>query len=60
MGSLVELLGIKGGTEAESDAWAEENIVGDGCDTTVVDLDLFYTLANAFLDAFGSNYYRGE
>jgi hypothetical protein len=48
VGSLVELLGIKRGTKAESDAWAEENIVGDGCDTTVVDLDLFYTLAKPF------------
>jgi len=40
VGGLVELLGIEGGTKAESDTWAEENIVGDGCDTTVVDLDL--------------------
>jgi len=40
VGSLVELLGIKGGTEAEGHAGAEKNIVGDGCDTAVVDLDL--------------------
>ena len=47
MGSLVKLLGIKGGAEAESDAWAEENVVGDGCDTAVVDLDLFFISAYA-------------
>lgn len=43
VGGLVELLGIKGGTEAESDARAEEDVVGDGCNTAVVDLDLFFT-----------------
>ena len=40
MGGLIELLGIKGATDAESDTGAEENIVGDGCDATVVDLGL--------------------
>jgi hypothetical protein len=39
---LVELLGIEGSAEAEGDAGAEEDVVGDGCDTTVVDLDLLY------------------
>lgn len=41
MCSLVELLGIKGGAEAEGDAGAKENVVCEGGDTTVVDLDLF-------------------
>jgi hypothetical protein len=45
MGGLVELLGIKGGAEAEGDAGAEENVVGDGCDTAVVDLDLFANIS---------------
>jgi len=40
VGSLVELLGIKGGAEAEGHAGAKEDIVGDGCDTAIVDLDL--------------------
>lgn len=40
VGSLVELLGIKGGSEAKGDTRAEENVVGDSGDTTVVDLDL--------------------
>ena len=40
VGGLVELLGIEGGAKAESDARAEENVVGNGSDTTVVDLDL--------------------
>ncbi len=42
MGGLVELLGIKGGTDAEGDALAEENVVGDGGDTAVVDLGLCF------------------
>jgi len=49
VGSLVELLGIKGGAEAEGDAGAEEDVVGDGCDTTVVDLELFCTLEYSYL-----------
>ena len=40
MGGLVELLGIERGTETEGDTRAEENIVGNSSDTTVVDLDL--------------------
>jgi hypothetical protein len=40
VGGLVELLGIKGAADAEGDTGAEENVVGDGCDTTVVDLGL--------------------
>ena len=42
MRSLVELLGIKGGAEAEGDAWAEEDVVGESCNTAVVDLDLYH------------------
>ena len=41
MGSLVELLSIEGGAEAEGDTGAEEDVVGNGCNTAVVDLDLF-------------------
>lgn len=40
MSSLVELLGIEGAAETEGDARAEENIVGNGSNTAVVDLDL--------------------
>lgn len=40
MGGLVELLGINGGAEAEGDALAEEDVVGKGNGTTVVELDL--------------------
>lgn len=37
---LVELLGIEGGTNAESNTRSEENVVGNGSNTTVVDLGL--------------------
>jgi hypothetical protein len=37
---LVELLGIEGSAETELDALAEDNIVGESSDTTVVDLGL--------------------
>lgn len=40
MGSLVEVLGIKGSTKAEGDTRAEENVVSQGGNTTVVDLGL--------------------
>lgn len=40
MGGLVQLLGIKRGTNAESDTRAEEDVVGDGGDAAVVDLAL--------------------
>ena len=40
VGGLVELLGIKGAADAEGDTGAEENVVGNGSNTTVVDLDL--------------------
>jgi hypothetical protein len=43
VGGLVELLGIKRSTNAEGDALAEEDVVGDGGDTAVVDLGLFFT-----------------
>ena len=46
MGGLVELLGIEGGTEAEGDTGAEEDVVGNGSNTAVVDLDL--CLVSAF------------
>lgn len=41
VGSLVDLLGIERGANADGDARAEENVVGDGGNTTVVDLGLF-------------------
>lgn len=41
VGSLVELLGIERATETQGDALAEEDVVGKGGNTTVVDLDLF-------------------
>ena len=47
VGSLVELLGIKGGSETKGDTRAEEDIVGDGGNTTVVDLDLFSCISEA-------------
>lgn len=40
VGGLVQLLGIERGTDAEVDTGAEEDIVGDGSDTAVVDLGL--------------------
>lgn len=40
MGSLVELLSVERATETQGDALAEENVVGEGSDTSVVDLDL--------------------
>lgn len=40
MSSLVKVLGIEGSTKAEGDTRAEENVVGQSGNTTVVDLDL--------------------
>lgn len=40
MGGLVQVLGIKGSTKAEGDTRAEENVVSQGGNTTVVDLGL--------------------
>lgn len=40
VGGLVQVLGIKGGTQAEGDAGAQEDVVGQSGDTTVVDLGL--------------------
>ena len=44
VGGLVELLGVERGTETEGDTGAEEDVVGNGGDTTVVDLDLYHLL----------------
>lgn len=41
VGSLVQVLGIKGSTEAESDTRAEEDVVSQGGNTAVVDLGLY-------------------
>jgi hypothetical protein len=43
VGGLVELLGIKGSANTEGDALTEEDVVGKGSDTTVVDLGLLYS-----------------
>lgn len=40
VGGLVELLGVDGGAEAEGDALTEEDVVANGDDTAVVELDL--------------------
>lgn len=40
VGGLVELLGIEGAAETQGDALAEEDVVGESGNTTVVDLDL--------------------
>jgi len=50
VGGLVKLLGIKGGAKAEGHTGAEENVVGDGCDTAVIDLDLLTVSAYAHVD----------
>jgi hypothetical protein len=42
--SLVELGGVEGETEAEGGAGVELGAVGEGGDTTVVDLDLWATV----------------
>lgn len=41
MGSLVQVLGIEGGTEAEGDTRAEQDVVSQSGNTTVVDLSLY-------------------
>lgn len=40
VGGLVQLLGIERGTDAKGDTGAEEDVVGNGGDTAVVDLAL--------------------
>lgn len=42
VGSLVQVLGIKGSTEAKSDTRAEEDVVGQSGNTAVVDLGLYW------------------
>jgi hypothetical protein len=41
VGSLVKLLGVERTTKTQGDTLAEEDVVGDGGNTAVVDLDLF-------------------
>jgi hypothetical protein len=38
--SLVDLLSIKGSTNTKSEALIDLGIVGDGDDTTIIDLEL--------------------
>jgi hypothetical protein len=40
VGGLIELLGVEGGTNAKGDTLTEENVVGDGGHTSVVELTL--------------------
>lgn len=40
VGSLVKLLGIERATKTQGDTLTEEDVVGEGGNTTVVDLDL--------------------
>lgn len=40
VGSLVELLGVEGATETQGNTLAEEDVVANGSDTAVVELDL--------------------
>ena len=40
VGGLVQVLGIEGSTQAESDTGAEQDVVGQSGNTTVVDLGL--------------------
>jgi hypothetical protein len=46
VGGLVKLLGIKGSTETQGDTGAEEDVVANGSDTTVVDLGLSDGVSN--------------
>jgi hypothetical protein len=41
VGGLVQVLGVEGSTETEGDARAEQDVVGQGGNTTVVDLSLY-------------------
>lgn len=41
VGGLVDLLGIERGTDTDGDAGAEEDVIGDGGNTAVVNLGLF-------------------
>jgi len=47
VGSLVKLLGIEGSANTEGDTWAEEDVVGDGSNTTIVDLGLLKDISTA-------------
>jgi hypothetical protein len=44
VGGLVNLLGVERGTNTHGDTGAEEDVVRDGSNTTVVDLGLFHWL----------------
>ncbi|KAI6768298.1 hypothetical protein HG530_006307 [Fusarium avenaceum] len=56
VGSLVELLGIERATKTQGDTLTEEDVVGKGSDTTVVDLDLeFRTRVNGVDAVFAGN-----
>lgn len=56
VGSLVNLLGIERGANADGDTGAEEDVVGNGSNTTVVDFGLFeWSTTNRSL---ASNYCR--
>jgi hypothetical protein len=40
VGGLVELLGVEGAADAEGDTLTEEDVVGEGSNAAVVDLEL--------------------
>lgn len=41
VGGLVQVLSVEGSTKTQSDARAEQDVVGQGGNTTVVDLSLY-------------------
>lgn len=43
MSRLAEILGVKGGAEAQGDSRAELDVVSESCDAAIVDLGLFDT-----------------
>ena len=60
MGGLVELLGIKGAADAKGDTRAKEDVVGDGRNTTVVDLGLDFMGQQIDLNPCTENTHLGE
>lgn len=53
VGSLVQVLGIKRGTQAKGDTGAEQDVVGQSGNTTVVDLGLFCRKVSYMIYMFG-------
>jgi len=55
LGGLVKLLGIERGSNAESYTGTEKDVVGDGGNTTVIDLSLSLVLTNMYCYELWSN-----